>query len=554
MKKLIYILSPIIAFFIGFFFLNISVNASAAPTPSSATLEIIQGGNNSLLYNAFSSVDILPFNNNPVQLNHIIGVASGNPFIEGAELNTLGADEYNIRKLTESEIEVLENASYNVFYDVNGHSVNLDDVYFMSYMNGMFHGSLYIDGNGNILTTDSNNTYSAFKLGLGGKLLNVSDIANIYDVIANNVIGNSYNFVSDSDLTVDSLYINFGIRFYSDTYSASYIYVPSGLIEGQTIINPNTNFNSTSPTFSFYTNDLNSVVYNNYLSVGNMPLINVYHPSSPQVVNGHSYTYEVYLSYATKQPLANTMNNFYNYSNFINSSSSMGVVFEQKNFHLVGNDFPVLQSDDDIIAFKKIVPLPSSKQLQFDDTYDYNYIKELESSLNDASSQVNELFDPSEDIDENNYPFEITVPSTAPDSSPSDMPTPDDNNNVNPNPNPNPNPEPSPSLSYDQDVQPDGESIANSLTNYGIPFVENIMNRYPFSIPWDIQKFVQRLRATPTPPAWNFDWKITVGATTYIKHFEGDLSDFNGLAELLRNLELIGFIIALCIFSYNKHF
>ena len=67
MKKLIYVVSPFVAFFLGFIFLTLKTNAQAAPQLSSSTLTVIEGGNNSLISSGFSTQNVHHVNNKKVK-------------------------------------------------------------------------------------------------------------------------------------------------------------------------------------------------------------------------------------------------------------------------------------------------------------------------------------------------------------------------------------------------------------------------------------------------------------------------------------------------------
>lgn len=525
--------SWLIAFFIGGIFYSITCHAQAMPTPSADTFSTIINGNNHLSFALFSNVDVLPINPNPVDIYRLIEDVAQDPIVVGTQLNLMQNNDYTVSELSQTEIDEFSEV-YPYLYDVNGNTVSWDDVYHLHYMNGMFHGDVYIDSSGNILTSDQNNTKSMFQLGVGGYLLGVSDIANIYDDIALQLSAKNYSYPLDDDITPYSVYINIGYYWNTNQKYAGYIFIPSGFSDGNTVYKKETN------QLGIYTNDLSNVIYKQYYPTNSSGFIVV--NSGSYSVNNKTYSYYIHFNNLYGSDI--TSLSLTSYSDFISNPQRVNYVFDRLNYN---QNVSVLSSDD-IVSFKKIITLPSTKQLQFDDTYDYNYINEVEQALNNTTSSPNELFDNNQAISEQNYPLNIEVPENLPDKQTSDLPFPSNN------PNPNPNPSPSPSLQYDPDIQPNIENAINSFQNLQIPFITGISDRYPFSIPWDIANFVRRFSSEPTPPAWNFDWNITVGNTTYTKHFEGDLSDFNSLAEIFRNLILISFIIALCKFSYDHHF
>lgn len=527
--------------FLGFLLIpNFKTYANALPTPSANTLSVIEGGNSALSYSAFSTIDVLPINKDPVQLNRIIGVASGDPLVIGANLNTVGIDDYTIRKLTQSEIEDIQSSQYDVFYNANGQIVDIDDVYYMSYINKMFTGKLYVDGNGDILTTDINNTKPWYHLSLGGYLLNRSDIANIYDDIKNSLENNSYNYFLDENPNSDYSYYLFfapyaGLRD-NKVYS---FYIPNQYVEGYVI--PVTTNNGALIT-EWYSTVPNPFNYSGPSGVE----YNVGVQSGTWTVNGYTYSYKITFPTNYRIDRFPSVNN--TYASFLNGNQ-----YNDPNvFARVGNYYIPNNFTNDVVPFEKIYDLPSTKQIQIDDEYDYSSIKEYEESLGDTSSTPSETYDPSKHIDETNYPLITEIPISTPVVEPGTLPFPSTSPDGDPDPDPNPNTEPS--IQYDPDIQPTNEEVELSFDNFQIPFVSGLFNRYPFCIPWDIKNFINSLKAEPQAPAWDFDYSITVAGHTYTTHFEGDLSDYNTLATIFRNLLLIGFIIGLCKFSYDHHF
>lgn len=525
MKKIFLFISPLIAFFLGGLIFSFKINAQALPTPSADTFTLIEGGNSALSYSSFSTIDALPFNSDPTQLNRVIGVASNNPLLDGVNLNSIGIDDYEIRRLSPLEIKSIQDSQYNTFYDVNSHEVDIEDVYFMHYENAMFHGDLYIDSNGDILTTDINNTYNAFKLGLGGKILGVTDIANIYDLISDTLNNNNYNYPLVDNLEPYSVYINVGYYWNANTKMAGYIFIPSGFVNGITVYKAN------PQSLDIYTNDLNNVIVNQYYpSSNNRSFIAI--DNFNQSYNGYTYQYRIHFTYED-QYLTRTLSP---YNDFLNGTSRRGYVFDRQNY---SSNVQILNSDQ-TVSFKKIIDLPSTKVIQINDDYDYNSIKELEQNLNNIEPNPNELFDSSESIDNLNYPIEYPYPYPNTVINPSNLPFPSNETN------PMPNPQIAPSIGEDI-----GDLDPNELRS-GIPIINNLLNRFPFSIPWDIYSILNGFSSERETPY--IDTTVIIPGVNYEWHIDYDLSDFNGLAILFRTLFLIGFIIGLAYFSYDHFF
>ena len=74
----------------------------------------------------------------------------------------------------------------------------------------------------------------------------------------------------------------------------------------------------------------------------------------------------------------------------------------------------------------------------------------------------------------------------------------------------------------------------------------DLTNFFPFCIPFDIYAFLQAFEAEPEAPSitYNFPYINASGNVAYIQQtFE--LSQFDGVAQLVRRLELVAFIIGL---------
>lgn len=70
----------------------------------------------------------------------------------------------------------------------------------------------------------------------------------------------------------------------------------------------------------------------------------------------------------------------------------------------------------------------------------------------------------------------------------------------------------------------------------------DLSEKFPFSIPFDLISFFTVMNAEPVAPA--IDKEIPLG-DWYTWHFEADFSQFDDYAVIIRNVEFIGFVIAL---------
>lgn len=86
----------------------------------------------------------------------------------------------------------------------------------------------------------------------------------------------------------------------------------------------------------------------------------------------------------------------------------------------------------------------------------------------------------------------------------------------------------------------------------GLPILNNLEKRFPFSIPFDVYNLLSGLSAERTTPYINTD--IVIPGINYTWHFEYDLHAFDDTASLFRTLFLIFFIIGLAWLSYDHFF
>lgn len=95
-------------------------------------------------------------------------------------------------------------------------------------------------------------------------------------------------------------------------------------------------------------------------------------------------------------------------------------------------------------------------------------------------------------------------------------------------------------------------SIDDPIIPENIPILSNLEYRFPFSIPFDLYKLAKGLSVPRETPY--IDTIIVIPGINYSWHLEYDLHDFDNVAELFRLLELILFIVALAVFSYDHFF
>ena len=96
-----------------------------------------------------------------------------------------------------------------------------------------------------------------------------------------------------------------------------------------------------------------------------------------------------------------------------------------------------------------------------------------------------------------------------------------------------------------------GEIDPTEITD-GIPILNNLQRRFPFSIPFDIYNMLSGLSAQRVAP--EFHYELEIPTLNYTWDIDVDLSAWDDVAELFRVCFLILFIISLAVFAYRHYF
>lgn len=526
-----------VAFFMyGILFSCLDVNASSI-TASAETLEISSVFFSDLIRLGFLSGGVFP-QDTPIS-DFADYMDNEYSLIDAYDVNL---SDINIYPAPSGWLDNL-NQSIGDIYGQNGIITSDSDIYIGHIDNGYFQGDFYCDADGNLLASDSSMATFLFNARYGGDTFSNSLWQQFYADFISDLNENSLVYSPDN-LSVNSVFILCGGNVYDRNLIGNLgsIYFPYGFIKGRCIPDPSWTSSSNSTSYyRFYVTSLDECIINSvWKSSTGYPSAWTYdYYSNGVTVNGDTYYYRI----TTNNLLKNTWDNPITYDEFFEKRNSSFTRYLIQSYGISTSAPTILNTDDDFVSFTTVGNGDSS--LDLTDDFDLTNTTENISTLDDADKTYNQDFSTS-------YPISIANPSLI---------IPDDDVNVIIGAIPFPDVIPdegdttaNPALTYDETIQPEFSVAIDSFQNLEIPFITNLQNRYPFSIPWDIARFIERFRNDPLPPAWDFDWKITVGNTTYIKHFEGDLSDFNGLAEIFRNLILISFIVALCKFSYDHHF
>lgn len=96
-----------------------------------------------------------------------------------------------------------------------------------------------------------------------------------------------------------------------------------------------------------------------------------------------------------------------------------------------------------------------------------------------------------------------------------------------------------------------GQTDPDDITD-GIPILNNLRYRFPFSIPFDIHDLISGLVVTREAP--NFHWEVFIPVIDYTWEIDFDLSAWDSQARIFRTCFLILFIIALGMWAYSHFF
>lgn len=528
----------LIAFFFGFFlmFFKLTCHAQALPVPSAETLTTIQTGNEQLINLSYVPDKLLPWNN--FSSDFAFGFNSGAVLF--SELTEVTPENFNVVRLTTEDKEEL--LGVNPFWSsVNNLPTEFsvsDEIFLCSFDNGYMRGNCYLDQYGNILSYSNTLAGKYLNLAIGGNQIDISEFNALFSDQVDQIYSNNLNLYDTGlvDITDQTYYLFVGQTASGKARDAYYLYIANQYQPG--LIVPE-NTTSGTPIRSWYANDLN--LFNFHVVLRNTDNRGIVVTSGDYTKDNFSYAYRV--TYLIGNNYQNV--NVSDYNSFLSSPYQSTLLFAKDGY--IYN--PSIESEVSQ-AFKPLqYPEGSTIDPLSGDYFDYDQIRQLEESLNDLNSRLNDLYDYSQGLGDNNFPF--YYPSndlvSLGDSS---LPLPGGSSF----PDIGPQPLPSPNIDYSTLPQPSAETVGQSFGNFNIPFFNNLQYKFPFSIPWDLKMAIQQLTNNPEAPAWNFDWKIHILNREYVYHFEGDLSDFDELARVFRLLQLCSFIIFLGIFTYKQFF
>lgn len=521
MKKLCFLLCPlIIAFFLGGFIVSFKCKASdlVLPMPTSATMETASLSTEILSSLMFTDSNILPITDNLSGFNGAVNFGA----VVFSDLWKWDQNDFTVSELSGLDRVNLERA-YTIYNDTGIQLTDDEPIYFVEFDNGFFHGTGYIDENGNLLYSSSDLGGQLLSVAVGGSSMDADSFLNNLADLADSVVDNNLFLVPNGyNMTERSYYLYYG-RTSNRNKVEGWIYVNDIYNRGVTVGSGFTNGRAIS---NFYTNDLSNVVINNINTTYMTPFTVT---SGNYNVDGYNYRYRIEMNGVV---YSNSSNDYNAFQNSTNGSASYN--FSCTTFQYDTNLFTI---DTDILGFKAL-DYPGSKVVT--DPYASYAMDDLTTTYDDLISLTdtsNAYFNPALGLSDVNYPYYYVVPDSITLAS-ADI--------VQPIEKPISDPAVDPSIST-----PYPGIIPGDITN-NIPIISGLQNKFPFSIPWDIYNLIHGLSVPRETPVLSFEIEFPV--INYTWQPEIDLSMYESTATLCRTLILILFIIGLAVFSYSHFF
>lgn len=534
MKKIFLFISPIIAFLLGG--ILFPFYSKAAAVPSTQTFTVMENTAEQLFNFGFVPQSLMPYGD--------ISTSTWDAWQTGGVLLNFDLSDCEITELNnDQKSELLSN--WTVVNTSNITVTTTDKIYSVKMDNGYFTGYVYVDEDGNMLSYTNDLGGQLLQVKYGGSIKSSEDWQELYESTATKIYeANFHYFFEDPDKIPNSA--NTYYRFQgvnqggNNPIKAQELFIPNQYQKG--VVVPNCSY-SGQIINSWYANNItDAVILNTVFSNSDNSAYDIF-----RITRGtykkDNVTYNYFIELNSWTDVTTPNNTYQNWRNYNNVSN---VVFASQS---TSYD-PSLLSTEKSTSFKPLQIPEGSEILNYDDYYDYNAIQRLEQEIAALRQTINNQFNNQQQVSEENFPFYYPTGNTEMD--PSEIPFPGVVNypNFNPLPVPEtvPMPDPATAPSIGSDV---GEVDPNELRS-GIPIINNLLNRFPFSIPWDIYSLLNGFVAERETPY--IDTTVTIPVVNYEWHIEYDLSDFNGVASLFRTLFLISFILGLAYFSYDHFF
>lgn len=522
MKKLLFYFS-IFAFSIICYSSEVSASSFVIDP---ATLESISTGFESLEYGGFFAYGLVPMEDGSPTSNYhsILSEVSGKRDLT----TTITSENFtSIVPYQDMPYDLASVMSEWEIVDASGNIINDFDhgVYYATFDNGYFSGECLVNGNGqllykNVLGEGSEEVRQTLcDVAYGGHDMSAEIWRNTYqnasELIHDN--GFSYNPTTQSGASSGSSYfVSRGIPVQGKPGQQESLFIANQYNPG-TCVPVNTN--NGSYINQWYANTLS--VFQHGSAVGDLNTLS--YETGNYVKGGITYRYRVtfasgYYGGTVNNTLANWLNGTDVYKGFLaNTGTAYNSSIDNSNtasFGAMSASIAISQAtaiglDDLEDTVGKVVDLPWSPNkywnpdLPFDDdnpavvkdwTFD-NKLEEVLPSGNEGTAEDDE---------------DATV----------------------------------------EDLE--GEVVIPEDLSMDIPIINNLENRFPFSIPWDIKNMLKSLRAVGKAP--KFDFAIPIAPLNYTWRVSLDLSPYSTQAGILRTCFLISFILGLAKFSYDHFF
>lgn len=424
----------------------------------------------------------------------------------------------------------LTNESYNSFsemslYNSTGQSVSIDDCYYWTYDNGYFSGHLLVDKNNlDLVYTDIDGTSPVLTTKFGGDTLTSSEMLEKCNDFSNDVKRNGYKYGIAPSLQ-NSSSISYYLWICGSAYDvqsdACSLFIANQYQPG--IVVPTTTQNGQQIT-SWYANDTSVFQFQQWTGYNNSFNIQ---PANVEL-DGHLYHYLV------------SFGNFYNWSNLAVTDYNPGshISTPYGCFAKNGLIYDTNLQDNVISSYCSALVDDTVSSPDLNDSYSYADIIGYGDYLDSISTTGNPLFDGTQAISESNFPISYPIEQTISIVYPFPFPIVQEEEL-----------ESDPAITFPLDSSISIENIENFDE---IPIISSLEKRFPFSIPWDIKKMFEILKARAEAPS--FEIHFTFPVINYTWNFDLDLAPFDQTAELFRLCFLISFIIGLALFSYNHFF
>lgn len=439
--------------------------------------------------------------------------------VNSSDLFDVSNDDITISPLTNDQKSALEDPIYNSV----GAEMDLNEVFIGLFDNGFFTGSFFCDSSGDLLYTDDSSQVAFLDVKHGGSVINSQQWTDAYTSLGEDILLSSYVYALNGGTPSNNAFqLCWGQWQGGQARNIWSLYINDQYSIGNTVPYQATN---NQRIYRWVTNDLSNFNYKNFIGTDNSKYSVVSFNSN---YNGYYYKYLVTFAQSSDFTNASPNNTI---SNWLVGNNTDYNFFAKVNYTYNSSKLTSNQ-----IAFKPLSMDNARGKIDIGSAYGADALSEYVGSITDAVGTYNPSYNGQNAISTSNYPLIYNISINVPDSVTPDLAI------------------GNPALTYDPALEMSNEAIIGSFSNLQIPFLSGLQHRFPFCIPWDIRDALTLMKFEPLPPAWDFNWKITVLGETYTYHCVGDLSDFNELALIFRRLILVSVIIGVAFWSYRIFF